>query len=101
MTTTVGILGGGQLARMLALSGAPLGWAEENVCFSCHRPGGTGVDATRGRAAPDIQTQAAKASRHPFPLNHDEHQPVFTARVPEPEPVLNTQRHVESADCHN
>src|SRR5688500_19609933 len=25
MTTTVGILGGGQLARMLALSGAPLG----------------------------------------------------------------------------
>ena len=25
MTTTVGILGGGQLARMLALAGAPLG----------------------------------------------------------------------------
>lgn len=83
------------------LSGAPLPWAEENVCFSCHRPGGTGVDAARGRAAPDIQTQAAKASRHPFALKLDEHQPVFTVRVPEPEPVLNTQRHVECADCHN
>ena len=83
------------------LSGTPLPWAEENVCFSCHRPGGTGVDPGRGRAAPDIQTESSKASRHPMALKTDEHQPVFTARLPEPEPVLNTQRHVECADCHN
>ncbi len=83
------------------LSGAPLPWAEENVCFSCHRTGGTGVDPSRGRAAPDLQTEAAKASRHPFALKTDEHQPVFTARVPEPEPVANAVKHVECADCHN
>ncbi len=83
------------------LSGSPLPWAEENVCFSCHRAGGTGVDPNRGRAAPDIQTESLKASHHPFTLKLDEHQPVFTARVPEPETVLNTQRHAECADCHN
>jgi len=83
------------------LSGAPLPWAEENVCFSCHRAGGTGIDPATGTAAPDIQSQASKASNHPFALKLDEHQPVFTAKVPEPEQVLNTSRHVECADCHN
>ncbi len=83
------------------LSGTALPWAEENVCFSCHRNGGTGVDPARGRAAPDIQTESLKASRHPFALKVDEHQPVFTSKVPEPETVLNTQKHVECADCHN
>jgi predicted CXXCH cytochrome family protein len=83
------------------LSGAPLAWSEENVCYSCHRAGGTGIDPARGRAAPDIQTEALKASRHPFNLKLDEHQPIFTAKTPEPEAVLNVQRHVECADCHN
>ncbi len=83
------------------LSGAPLPWAEENVCFSCHRAGGTGVDPLRGRAAPDIQSEFQKAVRHPFALKLDEHQPVFTNKVPEPEPVLNPTKHVECADCHN
>ncbi len=83
------------------LSGAPLPWNEENVCFSCHRSGGTGVDASRGRAAPDIQTESTKAVSHPFALKTDEHQPVFTAKVPEPETVVNTNKHVECADCHN
>lgn len=83
------------------LSGAALTWSEENVCFSCHRAGGTGVDPLVGRAAPNIQSEAAKLSRHPFALKLDEHQPVFTARVPEPEPVLNVLKHVECADCHN
>ena len=83
------------------LSATALPWAEENVCFSCHRNGGTGVDPGTGRAAPDIQAQAAKASSHPFALKTDEHQPVFTARQPEPEPVLNVVKHVECTDCHN
>lgn len=83
------------------LSATPLPWSEENVCFSCHRPGGTGVDPGRGRAAPDVQSEATKASRHPFGLKLDEHQPVFTAKLPEPEQVLNPQKHVECADCHN
>lgn len=83
------------------LSAAPLAWAEENVCYSCHRSGGTGVDPGNGRAAPDILTQAGKASTHPFPLKLNEHQPVFTARVPEPEPVVNLTKHVECVDCHN
>jgi hypothetical protein len=29
------------------------------------------------------------------------HQPVFTARLPEPEPVQNDRKHVECVDCHN
>jgi len=81
--------------------GAPFPWAEENVCFSCHQPGGTGIDPARGRAAPDVRTQFQKASHHPVELKTDEHQPVFTTRVPEPEPVLNDRKHVECADCHN
>lgn len=83
------------------LSATPLPWAEENVCFSCHRSGGTGIDPGTARAAPDIQTQANKAVSHPFAFKTDEHQPVFTARTPEPEPVLNVVKHVECADCHN
>lgn len=82
-------------------SGAPLPWAEENVCLSCHRKGGTGVDPSRGRAAADLESEGLKASKHPLALKTDEHQPVFTARQPEPEPVLNAQRHVECTDCHN
>jgi len=83
------------------LSGSPLPWAEENVCFSCHRSGGTGVDPLRGGAAPDIQGQWSKASHHPFELKTDEHQPIFTAHQPEPEPVALPTKHVECPDCHN
>ncbi|HEY6910420.1 MAG TPA: cytochrome c3 family protein [Myxococcales bacterium] len=84
------------------LSGAPLPWAEENVCLQCHRLGGTGVDPSRGKAAPDIQTQFNKFTHHPVELTTDVHQPEFTARLPAPEPVLNTvAKHVECADCHN
>ncbi|MBI3182930.1 MAG: cytochrome c3 family protein [Myxococcales bacterium] len=83
------------------LSGSPLPWAEENVCFSCHRSGGTGVDPVRGIAAPDIQTQFGKTTRHPVTLKVDEHQPVFTAKTPAPEEVQNTVKHVECPDCHN
>lgn len=83
------------------LSGAPLPWSEENVCYSCHRAGGTGVDPGRGRAAPDLQTEALKFSKHPFSLKLDEHQPIFTTKVPVPEQTLNGQKHVECADCHN
>ncbi|HET6923418.1 MAG TPA: cytochrome c3 family protein [Anaeromyxobacteraceae bacterium] len=81
--------------------GTPLTWAEENVCFSCHQPGGTGIDPARGRAAPDIRTQFQKLSHHPVELKNDEHQPVFTNHLPEPEPALNDRKHVECADCHN
>jgi predicted CXXCH cytochrome family protein len=113
-TTTVGDLGclachaphnGSSPARLLQTSnqsqGTPFPWAEENVCYSCHQPGGTGIDPVRGIAAPDIRTQFQKAVRHPVELATDVHQPVFTERQPEPEPVLNTRKHVECADCHN
>jgi predicted CXXCH cytochrome family protein len=112
-TTTVGDRGclachkphnGEAPARLLTtqnLSGSPLPWAEENVCFSCHRLGGTGVDSSRGQAAPDIQTQWQKAVHHPFERKTDEHQPVFTAKMPAPETTQNTLNHVECADCHN
>jgi len=81
--------------------GTPFPWAEENVCFSCHQPGGTGLDPARGRAAPDIRTQFQKPVHHPVELTTDVHQPVFTVRQPEPEPVQNDRKHVECADCHN
>jgi len=115
-TTTVGDLGclachaphnGSSPSRLLQTSnrsqGTPFPWAEENVCFSCHQPGGTGIDPIRGRAAPDIRTQFQKPVHHPVELKTDEHQPVFTVRAPpnEPEPVLNDRKHVECADCHN
>lgn len=81
--------------------GTPLPWAEENVCFSCHSSGATGIDPVRGRAAPDIKSEFQKPTRHPFDLKTDEHQPVFTTHIPEPEAVLNFKKHVECADCHN
>ena len=96
---------GSSPSRLLQTSnqsaGTPLPWAEENVCFSCHQSGGTGIDPSRGRAAPDIRSQMQKTTHHPVELKTDEHQPVFTSRVPEPETVLATQKHVECADCHN
>lgn len=112
--TTVGDLGclgchtphdGQSPSRLLQTNnlgfGTPNPWAEENVCFNCHQPGGTGADPARGRAAPDIRTQFQKLTHHPVELKTDEHQPVFTARVPDPETVLNTRKHVECVDCHN
>ena len=42
-----------------------------------------------------------KTTHHPVELKTDEHQPIFTTHVPEPETVLNTSKHVECADCHN
>lgn len=81
--------------------GAPLAWAEENVCFSCHKSGGTSTDVVTGRAAPNIESESLKAVRHPFSLKTDEHQPVFTAKSPAPEAVLNVVKHVECVDCHN
>jgi len=81
--------------------GTPFPWAEENVCFSCHQPGGTGIDPSRGRAAPDIRTQFQKLTHHPVELKTDEHQPVFTDRVAAPEQVENISKHVECVDCHN
>ncbi|MFL5453861.1 MAG: cytochrome c3 family protein [Myxococcales bacterium] len=96
---------GSSPSRLLQTSnqsfGTPFPWAEENVCFSCHQNGGTGIDPVRGRAAPDIRTQMQKATHHPVELKTDEHQPVFTNHLPEPETVLNTNKHVECADCHN
>ncbi len=113
-TRTVGDLGclachaphnGQSPSRLLQTSnqsvGTPFPWAEENVCFSCHQAGGTGIDPARGRAAPDIRTQMQKFTHHPVELKTDEHQPVFTNHVPEPEPALNSRKHVECADCHN
>jgi 5-(carboxyamino)imidazole ribonucleotide synthase len=47
MPTTVGILGGGQLARMLALAGAPLGLRFRVV--------DTSADACAGQVAPSMQ----------------------------------------------
>jgi predicted CXXCH cytochrome family protein len=90
-----------QLLTTQNLSGAALPWAEENVCFSCHRAGGTGVDPSTGRAAPDLLSESQKTSTHQVGLRVNEHQPVFTSRVPAPEPVLNSSRHVECTDCHN
>ncbi len=81
--------------------GTPFTWGEENVCFSCHQAGGTGIDPARGRSAPDVRTQFQKPVHHPVELKTDEHQPVFTTRSPVPEPVLNDRKHVECADCHN
>ncbi|HET8540031.1 MAG TPA: cytochrome c3 family protein [Anaeromyxobacter sp.] len=81
--------------------GTPRPWAEENVCFSCHQPGGTGVDPARGRAAPDLLTQFQKLTHHPVELKTDEHQPVFTSHLPAPETTLNQRKHVECVDCHN
>jgi predicted CXXCH cytochrome family protein len=81
--------------------GTPFTWGEENVCFSCHQAGGTGVDPARGRSAPDVRTQFQKPVHHPVELKTDEHQPIFTSRQPVPEPVLNDRKHVECADCHN
>lgn len=96
---------GSSPSRLLQTSnqsfGTPFPWAEENVCFSCHQSGGTGIDPSRGRAAPDIRTQMQKTTHHPVELKTDEHQPIFTTHVPEPETVLNTVKHVECADCHN
>lgn len=112
--TTVGDVGclachaphnGESPSRLLQTSnqsvGAPFPWAEENVCFSCHQAGGTGIDPARGRAAPDVRTQFQKLSHHPVELKADEHQPVFTSHLPEPEAALNGAKHVECADCHN
>jgi len=96
---------GSSPSRLLQTSnrsfGSPFPWAEENVCFSCHQAGGTGVDPSRARAAPDIRTQFGKFTHMPVELKTDEHQPVFTTHQPEPEPVLLTSKHVECADCHN
>lgn len=113
-TGTVGDLGclachaphnGQSPSRLLQTSnrtvGTPLPWAEENVCFSCHQAGGTGIDPARNRAAPDVRTQFQKLSHHPVELKTDEHQPVFTNHLPEPERVVNDRKHVECADCHN
>ncbi len=47
MATTIGILGGGQLARMLALAGAPLGLRFRIV--------DTSADACAGQVAPLVQ----------------------------------------------
>ncbi len=112
--TTVGDLGclachtphnGQSPSRLLQTNnlsvGTPAPWAEENVCYNCHQPGGTGIDPARGRAAPDIRTQFQKFTHHPVELKTDEHQPVFTNHLPEPETVQNTRKHVECADCHN
>jgi predicted CXXCH cytochrome family protein len=81
-------------------------WKEENVCYQCHQPGGTGTDAARARAAPDIMTQMQKVVHHPVELRTagagPSHEPVFTDKNPAPEGVLNTTvKHVECADCHN
>jgi predicted CXXCH cytochrome family protein len=96
---------GSSPSRLLQTSnrsfGTPLPWAEENVCYSCHQAGGTGIDPARGRAAPDIRSQFQKLTHMPVELTTDVHQPVFTTHLPEPEPVLNATKHVECADCHN
>jgi predicted CXXCH cytochrome family protein len=96
---------GSSPSRLLQTSnqsfGTPFPWAEENVCFSCHQSAGTGIDPSRGRAAPDIRAQMQKTTHHPVELKTDEHQPIFTTHIPEPEPVLNVSKHVECADCHN
>ncbi len=113
-TTTVGDLGclachtphnGQSPSRLLQTNnlsvGTPAPWAEENVCYNCHQPNGTGIDPARNRAAPDIKSQFQKLTHHPVELKTDEHQPVFTTKVPEPEQVQNDRKHVECADCHN
>ena len=96
---------GSSPSRLLQTSnrtfGAPFPWAEENVCYSCHQAGGTGLDPARGRAAPDLRTQFQKLSHMPLELGTDVHQPVFTNHLPDPEPLPVTQKHVECADCHN
>lgn len=96
---------GSSPSRLLQTSnqsfGTPFAWAEENVCYSCHQSGGTGVDPNTGRGAPDIKTQFSKTTHMPVELATDQHQPVFTTHLPEPESVLNSNLHVECADCHN
>ncbi len=72
-------------------AGAP---AIQLTCYQCHAP------AAEGGITFDIKTQFAKAHAHPAGV-YTGHEPIFTVATPTPEPVLNTQKHVECPDCHN
>ena len=64
------------------------------TCYRCHKA------AAEGGITFDLKTEFAKLKAHPVGV-YQGHEPVFTTATPTPEPVLNTAKHVECADCHN
>lgn len=61
---------------------------EENLCYQCHKPGGPS-------GAKDVQSQFAKASRHPVQTS-DIHTDLETSAT-----LGGSNRHAECSDCHD
>jgi predicted CXXCH cytochrome family protein len=97
-------------AERLLRNGAAGGQsAIEETCYQCHKSSGS------GGIAQNVQSEFAKANKHPVTLSPGVHRPVFITRPPAglPENVLlspggsaedprfTDQKHVECVDCHN